>query len=91
MVGSGRSTIGELIEIVGNENAPGYYVRLALLQSGVPMEFPENVRNTARKIAPKRIETESHRLDLRTRPIITIDGPDAKDLDDAIDVEKIPG
>lgn len=61
--------------------------------SGIPMEFPENVLAEAEKLEAKGIGASelNGRLDLRDAMIFTIDGFDAKDLDDAISIEKISG
>ena len=57
---------------------------------GIPTEFPKEVLKHAREISESAITDEeiSSRLDLRNEPVFTIDGADAKDLDDAISIEK---
>jgi ribonuclease R len=90
VTGFGRAIGGKIIVVLGSPNAPGYYQKLALLESGAPTEFPANVRDIARSIHTPKLEDHSHRLDLRESTIITIDGPDAKDLDDAIEVIRTP-
>ena len=59
---------------------------------GIPTEFPENVSEQAKVIGQSAVTDSDivQRLDLRKKTIFTIDGADAKDLDDAISVEKIP-
>jgi len=88
VTGAGRTIGGRIMVVLGSKEEPGYYQKLAMLESGAPLEFPARVRDSARAIHTPRIEDHGHRLDLRDAPIITIDGPDAKDLDDAIDVQK---
>ncbi len=90
VTGIGRAIGGKLMVVLGSQNDPGYYQKLALLESGAPLEFPANVRDIARLIHTPKLEDHVHRLDLRESTIITIDGPDAKDLDDAIEVIKNP-
>jgi ribonuclease R len=77
-----------MVVVLGSPNSPGYYQKLAILESGVPLDFPHAVLDVARTIHTPMLENHTHRLDLRESPIITIDGPDAKDLDDAIEVQK---
>lgn len=88
VTGFGRAMGAKITVVLGSKNQPGYYQKLALLESGVPMEFPTAVRDAARVIHTPKIEDHLHRVDLREAPVITIDGPDAKDLDDAIEVQK---
>lgn len=74
---------------IGHRDAPGVDILAILFQFGIPHEFPENVIAEAeavpQEIDPKDLEG---RRDLRNELIITIDGADAKDLDDAISLEK---
>lgn len=86
VTGFGRSIGGKIIVVLGSRDEPGYHQKLALLESGAPIEFPANVRDIARGIHTPKLEEHVHRLDLRESTVITIDGPDAKDLDDAIEV-----
>lgn len=75
---------------IGHKNEPGVDILSILYQFNIPNEFPEQVIDEAnaieQEIDPKDIEG---RLDLRNELIITIDGESAKDLDDAISLEKI--
>lgn len=57
----------------------------------MPTEFPQPVKQFAQSMHPPKLTEHLHRLDLRESTIITIDGPDAKDLDDAIEVIKTSG
>jgi ribonuclease R len=84
--GYGRNLSGKIIVVLGSQDEPGYHQKLALLESGVPIEFPHQVKQVAQGIHPPKPEEHLHRLDLRESTSITIDGPDAKDLDDAIEV-----
>lgn len=56
----------------------------------LPYEFPESVINEAKAIKQEVSKKDiPNRLDLRNKIIFTVDGEDAKDLDDAVSVEKI--
>jgi ribonuclease R len=88
--GYGRSLEGIIGSILGREGEGNYYQELLLAQSAVPRAFTPELLAAA---AASRSSpwTAGVRRDLRGRTIITIDGADAKDLDDAIEVERIPG
>lgn len=81
---------GLVAKEIGHKDAPGVDILAILYQFNIPSEFPEAVLEEAQAIGhevnPKDIEG---RRDLRDRMIITIDGADAKDLDDAISLEKL--
>ena len=89
MEGSNQMT-GLVTKEIGHKNEPGVDILSILYQFNIPNEFPEAVIEEAnvipQEIDPKDIEG---RLDLRDQLIITIDGASAKDLDDAISLEKI--
>ncbi|MBR4151937.1 MAG: ribonuclease R [Selenomonadaceae bacterium] len=83
---------GQVIEILGNENAPGVEIRSILRSHGVAEEFPPEVQNEAAKIELEPSKNEiSKRIDRRNFKIVTIDGEDAKDLDDGVYAEEIDG
>ena len=86
----GKNAEGEIIEILGGVNEAGIDMLSLIKQYELPNEFPEEVLKEARafgnKINEKNLEG---RRDLRQDIIFTIDGEDAKDLDDAIHVEKL--
>lgn len=82
----GDQPIGEIIEVLG---AAGDFLteELAIIRShSLREEFPEEVQREAQKVAGKQISEEeiARRLDLREELIITIDGEDTRDIDDAI-------
>ncbi|MBS4462448.1 ribonuclease R [Aerococcaceae bacterium zg-B36] len=81
--------LGYVAKEVGHKDAPGVDILAVLYQFNIPHEFPENVLKEADAV-PMSIQAEDMvgRRDLRDRLIITIDGADAKDLDDAISLEK---
>jgi ribonuclease R len=81
---------GEIIEVLGPASAPGVDMLSIIRKYDLPTEFPKEVIDEVSRI-PKRVETEmiEGREDLRKKFIVTIDPDDARDFDDAIDVEKI--
>ena len=85
---------GKVVEVYGNKHLPGLDITSMVLSSGVPVEFPEDVRKEIKTI-PNKIDSEAilqknpKIRDLRDKLIITIDGDDAKDLDDAISLKKL--
>ena len=83
---------GEIVEILGKENAPGVEIRGILRSHGVEEEFPPEVQAEAAKIelSPDKNEI-SRRIDRRNLKIVTIDGEDAKDLDDGVFAAEIDG
>ncbi|MTI46951.1 ribonuclease R [Sporosalibacterium faouarense] len=85
-----RNPEGKIIEILGYKNDVGTDIKSIIKQFKLPEEFPQNVVNQAEEIPEEIPESEiNRRLDLRDKTIFTIDGADAKDLDDAISIEKL--
>lgn len=86
----GKNAEGEIIEVLGGVNEAGVDMLSLIKQYELPYKFPEEVVSEAKafgnKINEKNLEG---RRDLRQDIIFTIDGEDAKDLDDAIHVEKL--
>ena len=85
-----HDTEGKVTEILGFEGDFGVDVLSILRTHGFQTEFPDEVSEAARKM-PKEISPDEivKRRDLREWNIFTIDGADAKDLDDAVSVEKL--
>lgn len=84
---------GEIIEILGRSTDPGVDMLSIIRKYDLPTEFPKNVIEEAERI-PTTVDPKMFkaREDLREKFIVTIDPDDARDFDDAIDVEKIgPG
>jgi ribonuclease R len=81
---------GEIIEVLGRSDAPGVDMLSIIRKYNLPTEFPKTVIDEADRI-PKSVEQSmlEGREDLRGEFIVTIDPDDARDFDDAIDVEKI--
>ena len=80
---------GHIVEILGQEMAPGMETEIAIRKHGLPVGWPADVIASADKIS-QRVENKSlaGRLDLRKTPLITIDGADARDFDDAVFAQK---
>lgn len=80
---------GKIIEILGHENDPGVDIVSIIKGFDLPVEFPEKVLNQAQRVANEVSEADMYmREDLRNVLTVTIDGEDAKDLDDAISLSK---
>ncbi len=80
---------GRIREIIGHINDPGTDILSVVYGYEIPMEFPERVMNQAERTPLEVSEADrAGRLDLRDWQIVTIDGEDAKDLDDAISLTK---
>lgn len=87
----GKNAEGEIIEIIGGVNEAGVDMLSLIKQYELPYKFPEEVVNEAKAFGTKiNLQELLNRKDLRQDIIFTIDGEDAKDLDDAIHVEKLP-
>lgn len=81
---------GKILEILGNINQAGVDMMSLIKEYDLPYEFPESVINEAKAIKQEVSKKDiPNRLDLRNKIIFTVDGEDAKDLDDAVSVEKL--
>lgn len=84
-----RSPEGKIIQVLGSLDEKGVDVLSVAKSCGLPMEFPEKVLNQAERIRESLNEGDFYgRLDLRDVTMVTIDGEDAKDLDDAVSLSK---
>ncbi|WP_421381291.1 ribonuclease R [Bacillus salacetis] len=85
-----KSAEGEVIDILGHKNDPGVDILSVIHKHGITVEFPDEVmeqaNNVPDEIDPSELE---NRRDLRDETIVTIDGADAKDLDDAVTVKQL--
>jgi ribonuclease R len=85
-----HSAEGEIIEILGYKDDPGVDILSIIRKHGLPEEFPAEVEQEAAAVPEEISEDEiKGRRDLRERTMVTIDGEDAKDLDDAVSVERL--
>lgn len=82
----------EVIAVVGNKNEPGVDISRIILSNDAPLKFPLSVIKEVEGI-PTTIENENIKgyKDFKDHLIVTIDGDDAKDFDDAVEVEKYDG
>ena len=85
----GKNPEGKIVEIIGHINDPGVDIMSIVKGFGLPMEFPEKVMNQVAKVGDSIIEADfAGREDLRNWLMVTIDGEDAKDLDDAVSLTR---
>lgn len=86
-----RNPEGRIIEVLGKKGDKGIDILTIIKKHGLPEEFPEKVESFAENI-PEEITNNEYvrRKDLRNVRMVTIDGEDAKDLDDAVSIEKLP-
>ncbi|MGD2054283.1 MAG: ribonuclease R [Gammaproteobacteria bacterium] len=85
-----RQPIGKVVEVLGDHMAPGMEVDIAIHNYGLPHEFPEKVTADADKWGDSvRNRDKEGRVDLRSVPLVTIDGEDARDFDDAVYCEPL--
>ena len=83
-----RNPEGEIVEILGKKNQPGIDILCIVRKHNLPEEFPGEVIAEAQKASQFPISEEiTNRVNLRTYPMVTMDGADAKDLDDAVSLE----
>lgn len=81
----GRKPEGKVVEILGHINDPGVDILSIVKAFDLPVAFPEKVLNQAERVAKDVSEADRMgRVDLRHVQMVTIDGEDAKDLDDAV-------
>lgn len=81
---------GNVVQILGHELDPGVDILSVVYQHEAHHEFPKEVFEQIENIETEVDQEEaSHRVDLRNETIVTIDGDDAKDLDDAISLRKL--
>ena len=86
----GKNAEGQVIEVIGGVNEAGVDMLSLIKQYELPYKFSEEVVQEAKAFGTKiRLEDLKNRKDCRKDIIFTIDGEDAKDLDDAIHVEKL--
>ena len=80
---------GKIKENLGNIRTPGTDILAIVKSFGIPSEFPEKVMKQAQRVPDHVLDADREgRLDLRHLQTVTIDGEDAKDLDDAISLTK---
>ncbi len=83
--------IGRVVKVLGKPNAPGIEIEIAIHAHGLPTDWPDAVERQVRRFG-KEVPAKAMRgrEDLRHLPLVTIDGADARDFDDAVYCEPMP-
>jgi ribonuclease R len=82
--------VGKIVEILGDVDDPGMEIEIAVRKFGVPHIFSEPAKKAAAKLPSEiRVSDLEDRVDLRDIPMVTIDGEDARDFDDAVYCEPV--
>ena len=80
-----RQPLGEVVEILGDHLAPGMATDVAIRAHDIPLAWPEEVEQEIASLTTEVPEqAKQGRTDLRDLPLVTIDGADARDFDDAV-------
>ncbi|QPJ84904.1 ribonuclease R [Sarcina sp. JB2] len=88
--GKRKNPEGKVVEILGRPGDKGIDIDIIIRKYNLPEDFPPSVLNSALDIEDFITEDEiKGRLDLRNTKMVTIDGEDAKDLDDAVSIERL--
>ncbi|EHR6471866.1 ribonuclease R [Vibrio parahaemolyticus] len=84
-----RGMMGKVVEVLGENMAPGMETQIAIRTHQIPYEWPEAVEKQIVNLGEEvPEEAKVGRVDLRELPLVTIDGEDARDFDDAVFCEK---
>lgn len=99
-----QHAVGEVVEVLGRQQQPGMKTDIAIRKHGIPARWPAEVRaelnSMKARLQSVQLETEpepapgvdaEQRVDLRDMPLVTIDGEDARDFDDAVYGEPLGG
>jgi ribonuclease R len=83
---------GRVVEVLAGLRPADVAVRFAILRHDLPQEFPADVLHAANVFDPQvQAADKQGREDLRALPLVTIDGEDARDFDDAVYAERLKG
>lgn len=86
-----QQPVGKIIEVLGEHMAPGMEIEVAIRSYDLPSEWPEQVLEEASRFGKSVTkQAKQGREDLRALPLVTIDGEDARDFDDAVYCERTP-
>ncbi|MCL7422685.1 MAG: ribonuclease R [Methylobacter sp.] len=86
-----RQPIGKVIEVLGDHMAPGMEIEMAIRSYELPDTWPDNLLEEIKFLKDEVPESaKQNRVDLRSIPLVTIDGEDARDFDDAVYCQKTP-
>ncbi len=85
-----RHVVGKVVELVGNEFEPGMETDIAIRKHELPHKFSHAIEQELEKMGASltSVKVDKARTDLRHLPLVTIDGADARDFDDAVFAEK---
>ncbi|MBA5762712.1 ribonuclease R [Vibrio sp. 404] len=87
-----RGMMGQVVEVLGEKMAPGMETQIAIRTHQIPHEWPEAVDKQIENLGEEvPEEAKAGRVDLRQLPLMTIDGEDARDFDDAVYCEAKKG
>ncbi len=79
------SPVGKIVEILGEHMAPGMEIEIALRSHDLPHTWPDELKAEIAGLSEEVLEEDKQgRVDLRDLPLVTIDGEDARDFDDAV-------
>ena len=86
-----RQPIGRIIEVLGDHLAPGMEIEMAIRSHELPHLWPEELLEEIKSLSAEVPESaKENRVDLRNTPLVTIDGEDARDFDDAVYCKRTP-
>jgi ribonuclease R len=86
-----RQPIGRIIEVLGDHLAPGMEIEMAIRSHELPHVWPDELLEEIKPLTADVPESAKEgRIDLRKTPLVTIDGEDARDFDDAVFCQKTP-
>ncbi|MEC4747965.1 ribonuclease R [Methylomicrobium sp. Wu6] len=84
-----RQPIGRVVEVLGDHLAPGMEIEMAIRSYGLPFQWPDALHEEIKTFSEEVPEqAKEKRVDLRNTPLVTIDGEDARDFDDAVFCKK---
>jgi len=84
-----RQPIGRVVEVLGDHMAPGMEIQMAIRSYELPHQWPDELLVEIEPLTPDVPESAKvNRVDLRSIPLVTIDGEDARDFDDAVYCKK---
>lgn len=85
-----RQAVGKVTEVLGDHMAAGMEIDIAMRSHGIATNWPDAVEAEIKDLTPEvpeQAKNEKGRVDIRDIPLVTIDGEDARDFDDAVFVE----
>lgn len=86
-----RQPIGRIIEVLGDHLAPGMEIEMAIRSYELPHQWPDDLLEEIKSFSEEVPEAaKADRVDLRDIPLVTIDGEDARDFDDAVYCKRTP-